>query len=71
MTRRIAGIIPVDGTVHDEYPLVHSRCHYKVLDVYTIAEVIQDYHSNTTLNRDVEYVFPLPPVPPSVPSRRS
>ncbi len=61
MTHYIVGIIPVDGTVRDEYPLVQSRCHYKVLDVYTIAEVVQDYYSSATLNRDVEYVFPLPP----------
>ena len=61
MLQYVVGIIPVDGTVRDEYPLVQSRCQYKVLDIYTIAEVVQDYYSNGTISRDVEYVFPLPP----------
>ncbi|KAG8798627.1 hypothetical protein FRC17_007371, partial [Serendipita sp. 399] len=59
----IVGIIPLEGgwSLRDEYPLVQSRCVYNVVDVYTIAEIVQDYHSNAPLNRDVEYVFPLPP----------
>ncbi|KIM20225.1 hypothetical protein M408DRAFT_30542 [Serendipita vermifera MAFF 305830] len=62
MVYYVVGIIPVGGTsVTDEYPLVQSRCHYNVFDVYTIAEVVQDYHSNAISNREVEYVFPLPP----------
>ncbi|KAG8804639.1 hypothetical protein FRC17_005920, partial [Serendipita sp. 399] len=32
-----------------------------VVDVYTIAELVQDYYSAAPINRDVEYVFPLPP----------
>ena len=57
-----AGLAPLGiPTLRNEYPLVHARCHYKVLDVYTIAEVVQVYYSNTTYNRNIEYVFPLPP----------
>jgi hypothetical protein len=47
--------------MRDDYQLVHSRCDYKVLDVYTIANVIQDYYSNAKFDCDVDYVFPLPP----------
>jgi Vault protein inter-alpha-trypsin domain len=61
MTYYLVGLIPVGSTVRDDYPLVQARCHYKVLDVYTIAEVVQDYYSSAPVNRDVEYVFPLPP----------
>jgi hypothetical protein len=62
MAAIIVGIIPIGGVVlRDEYPLVQSRCHYNVVDVYTVATVVQDYHSNASANRDVEYVFPLPP----------
>ncbi|KAG8808602.1 hypothetical protein FRC17_003876 [Serendipita sp. 399] len=59
----IIGIIPIgsDLTLRDEYPLVQSRCIYSVVDVYTIAELVQDYCSAAPINRDVEYVFPLPP----------
>ncbi|KAG8840019.1 hypothetical protein FRC20_005835, partial [Serendipita sp. 405] len=32
-----------------------------VADVYVVAEIVQDYHSNAPVDRDVEYVFPLPP----------
>ncbi|KIM28456.1 hypothetical protein M408DRAFT_308375 [Serendipita vermifera MAFF 305830] len=57
-----AGLMPMGiPTFRTEYPLVSSRCHYKVLDVYTIAEVVQEYHANSPHNRDIEYVFPLPP----------
>jgi Vault protein inter-alpha-trypsin domain len=57
-----AGIVPAGSSLRrDEYPLVQSRCHYEILDVYTIANVVQDYHSKSQLSRDVEYVFPLPP----------
>ncbi|KAG8763842.1 Protein mono-ADP-ribosyltransferase parp4, partial [Serendipita sp. 397] len=59
----IVGIFPIGSgwTLREEYPLVQSRCSYSVVDVYTIAEVVQDYYSNAPINRDVEYVFPLPP----------
>ncbi|KAG8848711.1 hypothetical protein FRB91_010548 [Serendipita sp. 411] len=60
----LVGITPIGGngwTLREEYPLVQSRCNYSVVDTYTIAEVIQDYYSNAPINRDVEYVFPLPP----------
>ncbi|KAG8787399.1 hypothetical protein FRC20_001949 [Serendipita sp. 405] len=60
----LVGITPIGGngwTLREEYPLVQSRCNYSVVDTYTIAEVIQDYYSNALINRDVEYVFPLPP----------
>ena len=57
----IAGIVPAGSSLRDEYPLVQSRCHYEILDVYTIANVIQDYRSTAQFTRDVEYVFPLPP----------
>ncbi|KAG8822813.1 hypothetical protein FRC17_009457 [Serendipita sp. 399] len=59
----IVGIIPIGSglTLRDEYPLVQSRCNYSVVDVYTIAEIVQDYCSAAPINRDVEYVFPLPP----------
>ncbi|KAG8822812.1 hypothetical protein FRC17_009456 [Serendipita sp. 399] len=59
----IVGIIPIGSglTLRDEYPLVQSRCNYSVVDVYTIAELVQDYYSAAPINRDVEYVFPLPP----------
>ncbi|KAG8770089.1 hypothetical protein FRC15_004243, partial [Serendipita sp. 397] len=56
-------IFPIGSgwTLREEYPLVQSRCSYSVVDVYTIAEVVQDYYSDAPINRDVEYVFPLPP----------
>ena len=57
----LVGLIPVGSTVRDDYPLVQARCHYNVVDVYTIAEVVQDYYSSASVNHDVEYVFPLPP----------
>ncbi|KAG8830099.1 hypothetical protein FRC17_005434 [Serendipita sp. 399] len=59
----IVGIIPIGSglTLRDEYPLVQSHCNYSVVDVYTIAELVQDYYSAAPINRDVEYVFPLPP----------
>lgn len=57
----VVGIIPIGGALREEYPLVASRVHYNITDVYTVASVVQEYHSNATVNRDVEYVFPLPP----------
>ncbi|KAG8822678.1 hypothetical protein FRC18_010973, partial [Serendipita sp. 400] len=59
----IVGIFPVGSrwTLREEYPLVRSKCNYSIADVYSIAEVVQDYYSNAPINRDVEYVFPLPP----------
>ncbi|PVF97080.1 hypothetical protein CPB86DRAFT_786254 [Serendipita vermifera] len=55
------GIVPIEGKIRDEYPLVQSRCHYNIVDVYSIAELVQDYHSSAIVSRDVEYIFPLPP----------
>ena len=40
MTYIVVGIIPIGG-IRDEYPLVQSRCHYNVADVYTVATVVQ------------------------------
>ncbi|KAG8807767.1 hypothetical protein FRC17_004274, partial [Serendipita sp. 399] len=64
-TSYLVGIIPRgtsnNYTLREEYPLVQSRCSYTILDVYSLAHLIQDYYSAATLNRDVEYVFPLPP----------
>ncbi|CAG8673073.1 10641_t:CDS:2, partial [Acaulospora colombiana] len=57
----VSGIVSVEGKIRDEYPLVQSRCHYNIVDVYSIAELVQDYHSSAPVSRDVEYVFPLPP----------
>jgi hypothetical protein len=57
----LIGIISIEGKIKDQYPLVQSRCHYNIVDVYSIAELVQDYHSSASVNRDVEYVFPLPP----------
>jgi Vault protein inter-alpha-trypsin domain len=59
----LVGIIPVGGDLKlkEQYPLVQSRCHYNVVDVYTVATVAQEYYSDCSVNRDVEYVFPLPP----------
>ncbi|PVF97085.1 hypothetical protein CPB86DRAFT_760872 [Serendipita vermifera] len=57
----LIGIISIEGNIRDQYPLVQSRCHYNIADVYSIAELVQDYHSSAPISRDVEYVFPLPP----------
>lgn len=63
MSYIVVGIIPVGGDLklREQYPLVQSRCNYNVIDVYSIAEVVQDYQSTAPINRDVDYVFPLPP----------
>lgn len=56
------GIIPLeDLTLRDEYPLVKAACHYVIEDVYLVANLVQYYTANTSLDRDVDYVFPLPP----------
>jgi hypothetical protein len=57
----LVGIVSVEEKVSDQYPLVQSRCHYNIVDVYSIAELVQEYYSNAPISRDVEYVFPLPP----------
>jgi hypothetical protein len=57
----VVGIVSVEGKIRDQYPLVQSKCHYNIIDVYSIAELVQDYHSSAPVSRDVEYVFPLPP----------
>ncbi|PVF91424.1 hypothetical protein CPB86DRAFT_809498 [Serendipita vermifera] len=57
----LVGIISIEGNIKDQYPLVQSRCHYNIVDIYSIAELVQDYHSSAPISRDVEYVFPLPP----------
>jgi hypothetical protein len=57
----LVGIISIEGKIKDQYPLVQSRCHYNIIDVYSITELVQDYHSSAPVNRDVEYFFPLPP----------
>ncbi|PVF97081.1 hypothetical protein CPB86DRAFT_735500 [Serendipita vermifera] len=59
--RGLIGIISIEGNIRDQYPLVQTRCYYNIVDVYSIAELVQDYHSSAPISRDVEYVFPLPP----------
>jgi len=56
------GIVPF-GHVEwrEQYPLVKASCHYNVEDVYAVAELVQDYYSSAPVDRQVEYVFPLPP----------
>jgi hypothetical protein len=54
------GLVPLGG-IKDNYPLVKSTCHYDVVDVYTIAELKQDYENNALVDCDIDYVFPLPP----------
>ena len=44
-----------------EYPLVNATCACKVLDVYTLTELVQEYASNATVDQQVQYAFPLPP----------
>ena len=63
MSYFLVGIVPVGGDLElrEEYPLVQSQCNYNVVDVYIIAEVVQDYYSTASISRDVDYVFPLPP----------
>lgn len=58
----VYGIVPF-GHVEwrEQYPLVKASCHYNVEDVYTVAELVQEYYSNAPVDRQVEYVFPLPP----------
>ena len=64
-TMTFCGIIPVEDlipyTLRDEYPLVKAACHYVIEDVYSVANLVQYYTANTSLDRDVEYVFPLSP----------
>ncbi|CAG7847242.1 SubName: Full=Related to Vault poly[ADP-ribose] polymerase {ECO:0000313/EMBL:CCA69385.1} [Serendipita indica DSM 11827] len=58
----ICGLIPVLKDALANYPLVKATCTYRVADVYTSAELVQEYYSadsNPVL--DIAYVFPLPP----------
>ena len=56
------GIIPLgDLKLRDEYPLVKAACNYVIEDVYSVANLVQYYFANTSLDRDVDYYFPLPP----------
>ena len=56
------GIIPLgDLTLRDEYPLVKAACHYVIEDVYSVTNLVQYYTANASLDRDVDYFFPLPP----------
>jgi hypothetical protein len=56
------GIIPLgDFKLRDEYPLVKAACHYVIEDVYSVANLVQYYSANASLDRDVGYFFPLPP----------
>jgi hypothetical protein len=57
----LVGLVPLGSTARDDYQLVYSRCDCKVIDVYTIAHIMQDYYSNASFDRDVDYVFPLLP----------
>jgi Vault protein inter-alpha-trypsin domain len=55
------GIIPLgDLQLRNEYPLVKATCHYVIEDVYSVANLVQYYSANASLDRDVEYFFPLP-----------
>lgn len=58
----VYGIVPC-GHVEwqEQYPLVKASCHYNVEDVYAVAELVQEYYSDAPVDRQVEYVFPLPP----------
>jgi Vault protein inter-alpha-trypsin domain len=42
------------------FPLVGARCHYTVIDVQTVASLVQTYVSNASDPQAVVYVFPLP-----------
>lgn len=56
------GIIPFgDLELRDEYPLVKASCHYAIEDVYAVATLVQYYATSASLDRDVDYFFPLPP----------
>ena len=56
------GIIPLgDLKLRDEYPLVKAACNYVIEDVYSVANLVQYYSANASLDRDVDYYFPLPP----------
>ncbi|KAF8510549.1 von Willebrand factor type A domain-containing protein [Hysterangium stoloniferum] len=55
------GLVPVFGTgTIDDFPLVNARVHYDLIDVQSLATLIQTYTSNASLPLDVNYVFPLP-----------
>jgi hypothetical protein len=61
MSTHYSGIVPVGLNYGYQHPLVRSQCHYNVFDVYSIANITQEYYSATYVNIDAEYVFPLPP----------
>lgn len=62
MTSIFVGIFPWGNPeARLSYPLVKSKCDITVQDVYTVAEVIQDYVSSSDSEQEVNYVFPLPP----------
>ena len=43
------------------FPLVGAHCHYTVIDVQTVASLVQTYVSNSSGDaQSVVYVFPLP-----------
>lgn len=42
-----------------DYPLVNAICNTKVIDVYTVTELVQEYASIATDSREVQYTFPI------------
>ena len=62
-TRVICGLIPVLRDAEPaNYPLVKATCTYRVTDVYTSADLVQEYYSvDQNPVQDIAYVFPLPP----------
>ena len=58
----VCGIVPFGHAEwREQYPLVKASCQYNIEDVYAVAELVQEYYSDAPVDRQVEYVFPLPP----------
>ena len=56
---RQCGIFP--SGCNNSLPLVGARCQYIVIDIHTVASLVQSYVSNANEAQSVVYVFLLPP----------
>ena len=55
-----AGIFP-SNRPSTSFPLRSSTCHYRLVDVQTLATLVKEYTSDSFDIVNVSYVFPLPP----------
>ncbi|KIM34058.1 hypothetical protein M408DRAFT_325583 [Serendipita vermifera MAFF 305830] len=61
-TLYLCGIFPLNNRTLDtarETPLINATCNCKVLDVYILTELVQEYVSNGPAEQQMQYTFPL------------